>query len=124
MKLFIRNLVLGAMLTCWTGLVLAESNTNASGVKPPMRIKMDCEIVKVNAAARTVEVKMDDKTETLSLSEKCKVKIDGQDKTLADLKPGQKCHCTCYEKKEGGKSVSRIVVGDEKEESKSKKPTP
>jgi Cu/Ag efflux protein CusF len=120
MKHVLRNLVIGAMLVAWTGLVNGQADSSTP--KPPKRLKLEGEIVKVNADAKTIDVKVDGKPETLTLSEKFKVKINGEDKTLADLKPGDKVHLTCYEKKDGGKSVSQIKVGDDKPKDKETKP--
>jgi hypothetical protein len=116
----LRNLVIGAMLVAWTGLVYGQADSSAT--KPPKRMKVEGEIVKVNADTKTIDVKVDGKTETLSLSDKYKVKINGEDKTLADLKPGDKVHLTCYEKKDGGKSVALIKVGEDKPKEKETKP--
>lgn len=117
MKQIIRNMLLGAVLLAWTGI--AQADDAAAPADPPKKTApkgtpMECEIVKVDADAKTIEVKAGDKTETLTLSEKCSVKIDGEKKTLADLKPGDKCTCTVYDKKDGSKSVSRIVLGEDK----------
>ncbi len=107
-----------AALIAWTGLAHAQTGTPAGSPakkEAPKAHKMEAELVKMDAAAKTIEVKdAEGKTETLSLSEKHKVRINGQEKTLADLKAGEKVHLQYYEKKDGTKSVSRIVVGEEK----------
>jgi hypothetical protein len=126
MNKIIRNVVLGAVMLTWVGFAQAEEGAAPAGAPKkvaPKGTATQCEIVKVDAAAKTVEVKVGDKTETLALSEKCSVKINGEKKALADLKPGDKCTCTVYDKKDGGKSVGRIVVGEDKAKEPAKKKT-
>jgi ribosomal protein S1 len=118
MKQIIRNIVLAAVVLAWTGFAQAEEGAAPAGAPKktmPKGTPMQCEIVKVDAAAKTIEVKTGDKTETLALSDKVWVKINGEKKTLADLKPGDKCTCTVFDRpKEGTKSVGRIVIGEDK----------
>lgn len=113
MRKVLFNILLGSVLVAWTGMLNAADTATPPKKEAPKPQKMECEIVKVNADAKTIEVKDGDKTETLSLSKKCKVHINGAEKTLADLKPGDKCHCTCFDRKDGTKSVSEIVVGED-----------
>ena len=58
MKQIIRNIVLGAVVLAWTGLVHAEDAAPAGSPKKtaPKGTPMQCEIVKVDAAAKTIEV--------------------------------------------------------------------
>lgn len=108
-------------MVAWAGMGFAADEPKSEGApkrEPPKRAKMECEIVSVDATARTIEVKSGDKTEKLVLSEKCKIKKDGKEATLGDLKAGEKCTCTVYEKKEGPRSVGRIVVGEDPEKEK------
>ncbi len=116
--------MLGAMVVAWSGVTATAGEEESGGTPPkkaaPRHEKMECEVVSVDAAARTIEVKADGKTTKLTLSEKCKVKKDGKEATLADLKAGEKCTCTVYGKKDGSKSVGRIVVGEEEKKSEKK----
>ncbi len=120
MRQLLRSVIVGAMLIGWTGFVQAQTNAPAAAPSTPKKeapkaMKMTCEIVTVNAEAKTIEVKTEGgKTETVSLSPKHKIRKEGKEIALSDLKPGEKCHCTYYEKADGTKSVSRIVIGEEK----------
>lgn len=120
MKRLLGSVLIGSLLVGWVGMAQAQEGKSEGAPKkePPRHTKMECEIVSVDATARTIEVKSGDKTEKLVLSEKCKIKKDGKEAALADLKAGEKCTCTVYEKKEGPRSVGRIVVGEDKEEKK------
>jgi hypothetical protein len=117
MRTLFQNIILGTMIVAWSGIANAEGEGTSTEAKPkkepPKHEKIQCEIVNVDATARTIEVKADGKTQKLALSEKCKVKRDGKDAALSDLKAGEKCTCTVYDRKDGSKSVGRIVIGEE-----------
>lgn len=117
MRSLFRNIILGAVIVAWAGIAHAQGEGSSTEAKPkkeaPKGEKMQCEIVSVDATARTIEVKANGKTQKLALSEKCKVKRDGKDAALSDLKAGEKCTCTVYDKKDGSKSVGRIMIGED-----------
>lgn len=121
MRKLMLNVLVGAVALAWAGHVLAEDPKPKK--EPPKRATIECEVVSVNADAKSIEVKEGDKTETLTLTKNAKVIVNGEEKSLADLKAGDKCKCTVYEKKDGSRSVSRIVVGENLPKAATKKAT-
>lgn len=112
-------MILGAMLVAWSGIVCAAGEGSATNAPPkreaPKGTPMDCELVQASADGKSIEVKgADGKTQTLVLSDSCKVWKNGAKASLTDLKPGEKCHCKVYDRKDGTKSVGVIRVGEEK----------
>ena len=112
LKQLLRTIVVAAVALAWTGHVMAEEGDAKPKRTAPKQAKIECEIVSIDVDGKSIEIKTDAGTEKLVLTAKAKVLINGEEKSLSDLKAGDKCACTVYERKDG-RSVSRIVVGED-----------
>ncbi len=106
-----KSVVLGVaiMFACAIGSYAVAAQKKSSA---PASKHVTAEVVSVDATAKTLTVKEKDKEITFTLAETAKIKIQGKEATLDQLKAGEKVQIKYTEK--NGAQIAQEVVHTEK----------